>query len=89
MAIFIAEDFRSLLDAMDAASPTEESEVINEAPMTKQQAVATLAQIRSIAKDHERTDQGPLPGNFANQVAEALWPVIAWLQHLPEPQQAE
>lgn len=92
---FIAEDFRSLLDTLNTVdttgvAPVVQEQPITETPMDKAQAIQALSQIRGIAKQHERTDQGPLPGNFANQIANDIWPVIEWLQSLPdpEPQQA-
>ncbi len=91
MTKFIAEDFRSLLDTLNTVDMTgapAPAEKVVESTMDKSQAIQILSQIRGIAKQHERTDQGPLPGNFANQLANEIWPVIEWLQHLPEPQQA-
>lgn len=91
MAIFIAEDFRSLLDAIDAVEETdvENTEVVNEdGQMTKIQAVKILSQLRGIAKQSETG--APLPGGFASQLANDLWPVISWLDDLqiPAPQAA-
>lgn len=80
MSTFLAEEFRSIINELDAIN----SPSVNEADESEAKAKAayeTLSELRAIAKQHERGDQPPLPDNFANKVANDLWQVMSWMEH--------